>query len=280
MRWKLIILLIFFSLSGCKNKKAPEQQPIIPVSIEDTGSQFQNKVYVKYKIPLPLDLFDYLGDNKQFNGDILLPLDVARNFLNDKTKALALGVYNADLAYCSVMSNPQLSIEYFKVSKNLAQDLEVEAGYSDDLFNRLNNNIDNIDSIRKITDEAYWQACNYLDENDKYNILPFVVYGGWIESIYLILKSETPGNRAEVRDLVLKQRQGFNNVKNFIYDAQLETSAYFYHDDLKKIIQQIQGIINLYDRYQIATNTEKEKIYNQIASKIISYRTQIINGKL
>ncbi len=282
MRHILLTLALILVFASCNSpQRHDNEKQILPIQIEDSTLNLrQNRVYTHYRIPLPLELFDFLSDKGEFYEQILTPLKLKSKFLNDKHKALGLGVYNADLAYCTVLNNAQASLEYFKISKDLAQELSIEKGYSDRIFNRLKNNLDNFDSIRKITDEAFRRSCNYLDENEKYNILPFVVVGGWFESLYLLIKTQSLTGDTEIKNIVINQADGFKNLKKFLYDVQMESSAYHYYKDLKKIVAKIQQIIELYEKYQVVPDSEKTAIYNQITQAIISYRNQLLNGKI
>ncbi len=272
------ILALFITLS-CNNKPQPVNTEII-VNIEDSTIISRNRVYAKYKIPLPLDLFRYFLKDAEFSDEFLIPLDLGDKCIDDKHKALVLGIANTDLAFCAVTNHNQLSSQYFEMSQNLAKDLGIDVGYTEELYRRFIDNIDNADSIQKLADEAYWKTCNYLESNNKYNILPFMVVSGWYESVYLLIKSKNAEIYSdEVKYIILKQEDGFKRVQKFLYDAQLQTTANYYYQDIKKIIQNIQKILDLYKLYY-ANVSERENNYNKLISTIFQERSNFINGNL
>ncbi len=279
--WVIIIFWGLIFLSSCNKNKRPITPPqdFENLFISKDSFSVQNHVYDKYHLPLPIDLFNFLSKTKSCSTDILLDKSLAQKLISDKLKAIYLGFYNADLAYCTFLNNNQLSLEYFKVSKNLANELGIENGYSDQLYKRFKKNADNPDSLKKLANEAYNRSCNFLQENNKYNILPFIVVGGWFESLHIIIKS-CNANDPQIRKIILNQEQNFKNLQKFLYDALLESSAYYYYDDLKKIIKFIQNIINLYNEYKIAVSAKKPIIYTKIINSITNYRNQLLNGKL
>jgi len=273
----IFIILLLISLSCNKKPQKVEIQKII--NIDDTSVLQKNKIYVKYKIPLPLDLFNFFLEDVEFDESFLLPTDITNLCSKHTHKALVLGIANADLAYCAITDHNQLSSLYFEISKNLAADLGINVGYTEELYKRFIENINNKDSIQKIVDEAYWKTCNYLEENNKYNILPFIIASGWYESVYLLIKSKNAEKYSQqVKDIILQQEDGFKRVQKFLYDAQMQTSASYYYDDIKKIILNIQKILDLYKGYYVKVN-EKEKYYNSIISTIFEQKANFINGK-
>ncbi len=279
--WVIVIFFSFIMLTSCNRSKKPVSptKDLESLVISKDSFSVKNRVYDKYHLPLPLDLFNFISKTHNCSTDVLLNKSLSQKLISDKLKAIYLGFYNADLAYCTFLNNNQLSLEYFKVSKNLANELGIENGYSDQLYKRFTQNIDNIDSIKKLANEAYNRSCNFLQENNKYNILPFIVVGGWFETLHIII-STCDKNDPQIRKIILNQEQNFKNLQKFLYDALLESSAYYYYDDLKKIIKFIQNIINLYNEYKIAISTQKPIIYNKIINSINNYRNQLLNGKL
>ncbi len=280
MNRKFLFFVLIFIVLGCNKKQHKPISTQVIVSIEDTSVIPRNKVYAKYKIPLPIDLFRYFLKDTEFEDGFLLPLDLADKCLNEKHKALVLGLANADLAFCAVTNHNQLSSQYFELSKNLASDLGIDVGYTEQIYRRFVENIDNADSIQKLADEAYWKTCNYLESNNKYNILPFVVAAGWYESVYLLIRSKRADIYTDsIKDILLKQEDGFRRVQKFLYDAQLQTTANYYYQDIKKIIQNIQKILDIYKLYY-ANIAKRKKYYNQLITTIFNERKNFINGKL
>ncbi len=277
---RLLFLIAFFTvLFSCKQPPKPQHTQIV-VNIDDSTRISENKVYVKYKIPLPIDLFNYFLTDGYFRYDFLVPSDIVDKCLNEKHKALVLGLANADLAFCTVTGQSQLSRKYFQISKDMAYDLGIDVGYTNEIYDRFLENMDKPDSLERLANEAYWRTCNYLEENHKYNILPFVVAAGWYESMYILIKAEGKEIYSDdVVSLVLKQEEGFQHVQKFLYDAQLETSANYYYQDIKKIIQNIQKILDIYRQYYSDVSHRKQ-LYNELINNIFETRNNYLKGIL
>ena len=97
-------------------------------------------------------------------------------YLNQKDKALFLGIFTSNLAYCTILENGQKSVDYSDMASYLSSELMIEDAYGQEFVKRLENNIDNFDSLVIITNEAYYETCNFFELNGLNNVLPFVVY--------------------------------------------------------------------------------------------------------
>lgn len=240
----LIVLIIFFALS-CE--PVNNENPKIKKNIKPAADKDNNLVYSKYKIPLPIEIFSFLEKYSKFNGNYLNKTTNKNHYIKELDRAINLGIYTTDLVYCNKFFESDLSIQYFETAKDLANSIGIYTGYTPEFVQRLQENSTNKDSIIKIVEESYSKACNDLHKNEKNNILPFVVFGNWIEGVYIIIQSKESVPAERIKEQVLKQKTGLQNVINYILDVQIETSAFYYSDDLSIIMEQLKYIIQLYE---------------------------------
>ena len=244
---------------------------------EAVGAQeVSNVVYTKYGIPLPVDLFTYLvAEEIPYNNDLLVPLENMEKYTKETKQAMALGVYSADIAYCSLYKKQQEVMGYFNCSFKLADKLDISEGFNFRYVERMENNVNSADSLSKIAAESYWKACNYLNDNDKNNILPFVIYGGWIESQYLTVASNDQKN---TRTQILNQREGLLSLINYLYEVMIESSAFYYNYDIKTIIFNLNSIKKIYDK--VDNDDFEVHYYNEICQKIKKMRADLIDPRI
>ena len=184
----------------------------------NTDKEQQKVTYTKYDIPLPVELFTYLIDESiPFNPDILNNPDKGGQYTKETEQAAALGLYSADLAYCAVYNKQQAVMDFFNCSQSIAESLNVSAGFDRTYIDRFENNIECADSLSSIASNSYWTACNFLDENGKNNILPFVIYSSWVESLYLTIKSN---DLNDTKTQIISQKQGLLNLISYLYEVQ------------------------------------------------------------
>ena len=200
----------------------------------------QKVTYTKYDIPLPVELFKYLIDESiPFNPDILNNPDKGGQYTKETEQAAALGLYSADLAYCAVYNKQQAVMDFFNCSQAIADNLNVSAGFDRTYIDRFENNIECADSLSSIASNSYWTACNFLDENGKNNILPFVIYSSWVESLYLTIKSN---DLNDTKTQIINQKQGLLNLISYLYEVMIESSAFYYNMDIKLMIWKLNNL--------------------------------------
>ncbi|MBQ1696935.1 MAG: hypothetical protein II075_03540 [Bacteroidales bacterium] len=266
-------VLLLAGLDGCSsNGKKTRVKPVSDNNTE-TVTEVSNVVYTKYGIPLPIDLFKYLvSEDIPYNNDLLVPLENMEKYTKETKQAMALGVYSADIAYCSLYKRQQEVMGYFNCSFKLADKLDISEGFNFRYVERMENNVNSADSLSNIAAESYWKACNYLNDNEKNNILPFVIYGGWVESQYLTVASN---DLKTTREQIMNQREGLLSLINYLYEVMIESSAFYYNYDIKTIIVKLNNIKKVYDK--VAGNNIDAQLYSEICSKIKTMRGELID---
>lgn len=270
----LCAAMMLLGLDGCGNgSKKTRVRSVSDSDTETSTTEVSNVVYTKYGIPLPIDLFKYLvNEDIPYNNDLLIPLENMEKYAKEPKQAMALGVYSADIAYCSLYKRQQEVMGYFNCSFKLADKLDISEGFNFRYVERMESNINSADSLSSIAAESYWKACNYLNDNEKNNILPFVVYGGWVESQYLTIASNELKN---TREQIMNQREGLLSLINYLYEVMIESSAFYYSYDIKTIIMKLNDIKKIYDKVS-GTNIDAQ-LYNDLCSRIKKMRSELID---
>ncbi len=262
------LLLFVMGCSDSGNTKKPRRN-----NSNVDATEMTNVVYTKYGIPLPIDLFRYLvSEDIPYNAYLLVPLEYRERYSKETKQAMALGAYSADMAYCSMYNRQQEVLDYFNCSFKLADRLDVSEGFNFRYVERMENNINSADSLSNIAGESYWKACNFLNENEKNNILPFVIYGGWVESQYLTIYSN---DQKATREQIMNQQEGLMNLISFLYEVMIESSAFYYNYDIKSIILKLSNIKKVYDK--VPGKEIDAQLYNDICMKIKAMRAELID---
>lgn len=268
----LSAFLLACSLDACTDSKKPRVRTVSESEVDD-ATEVTNVVYTKYGIPLPIDLFKYLvAEEIPYNNDLLIPLENMDKYTKEPKQAMALGVYSADIAYCSLYKKQQEVMGYFNCSFKLADKLDISEGFNFRYVERMENNINSADSLSSIAAESYWKACNYLNDNEKNNILPFIIYGGWVESQYLCVASN---DLKSTREQIMNQREGLLSLINYLYEVMIESSAFYYNYDIKTLIVKLNNIKKIYDK--VSGNNIDAQLYNDICSRIKTMRSELID---
>ncbi len=272
VNYSTLAVLFALLLSSCGNETV-----VIEDNISDSTSVNINeepivKVYQKYKFPSPLEIFVVLKDDDvKFNSSFLNDLERSATYTTTERLAIGMGIYSADLSYCSMYEKSQLTMNYFAVNKSIADKLGLSQGFDKNLMERIDKNINNADSLIKLTSNSYSQAVSFLEENGQTKILPYIIFGEWIESAYIAANLTKTYSANDIGvNIISEQSLLFENI----YD-------YFNTVDIKKSNEALYNDVEaLYFLYIELYNNENEDItetqFNNIKAKITEIRNNWI----
>lgn len=153
----------------------------------DTTSNTEVHAEVEYAVPTPNELFEIIklqGGEQQVG--LVNPLENRENYVETKEKAMAFGVYSADLAYMSCFGIGTEFLKYMKIIEEMGEELGIDGAFDEDLMDRIENNEGDTDSLFAISNETYYDSYLYLEENGKGVELSLIMGAGYIESLYII----------------------------------------------------------------------------------------------
>lgn len=185
MRQLLYSTLILVILISCnRNRQTTESQSIEEGVISTEQLEDMKEIY--YRFPSPDEMLSFIDKEElNFDDDVLLPVQYARNYLDSKSQALNLGIYIADLAYITLFQRQKEALIYFQVVYGLSDKLRISSAFDPDLLQRIENNLNNPDSIKLYADEAMTDITDYLAQNEKEKTFTVISIGGFVESLYL-----------------------------------------------------------------------------------------------
>ena len=173
MKFNFYNLLIFTLLSffvSCADPGSTvvqEEDSVPEVEVEVSEDPIDE---VFYQVPSPNDLFNVLKDfDITYNKNILNDLNNVETLNTKKAKALNCGVYAADLAYVSSLGQIGDASPIFETIRSLSKELEIENAMNDVIYTRIQENLDasNPDSLFSLSNETYYKAYSYLNNNDR-----------------------------------------------------------------------------------------------------------------
>jgi hypothetical protein len=139
-----------------------------------------------YAIPSSYDITKYIY---QAGAPYILSLsngpEKAGEYITQRDKVLNLGVYAADLCYATTYMMKQGTMNYLEASKILIEDLGISTTFNITYAERIEQNIDDRDSLIAVVTESFDDTWNYLVENQQDVLARLVVCGSWIEGVYI-----------------------------------------------------------------------------------------------
>ncbi len=265
----LILLCIagMMTFTACETTQPAQEEQEVGIDETQAADQSKRAEKVKkifYTIPSPVEMASLIKKSgAPFDKDNLNNVDNANNYSTIKSQALNLGVYGADLSYTNMFDQNQESIFYLSAAQKLAKDLGVQDAINDDVYNRINDNMDNRDSLLAIVSDAYWSLNGYLKEGDREDVSALVIAGGWVEGLYLASQHWTPDNN-ELRQRIAEQKYSLKDLSDLL-------SSYEGSEYLGSVIEDMKAIQAIFD--DVKVNKEKTE------TSVDDAGTVVIGGK-
>lgn len=221
---------------------------------------------VMYSLPSPIEtamLIKRAG--AEYNEEIMNPTTNVVNYNTNKSKALNMGVYGADLSYASIFDQTQTVMEYMAVSKKIADELGLLSTIDSKIVERLENNVNDRDSIIRIISETFMNSNSTLKEDNRPSIAAMILAGGWIEGLYIATTLAESVEQEELVERIVDQRLSYNELQKL-----LETNTD--NPDVAQILESLTGVKEAFSEIQIETSeivpvTDKESKVTTLKSE-------------
>jgi len=251
-----LFLLVFLSGStiayfGCQseNKNVDNEIEQDMENDDEFANELNKTKQVFYSLPSPIETALLLKRaGAKFNEDYLNSVDNISKYTTQKSMALNLGVYSADLSFVSMFDQSQLSVKYLSATKKLADELGVLNAVDQSIFERMDSNIDNTDSLMEIISETFMNSDSFLKENDRTETAGILLVGGWIEGLYIATQiAKSTETNSEVIDRVIDQRLSLSTLMSLLEE-------YPNNSDVKDILNELKEIKVLYDKINVSSS--------------------------
>ncbi|MEO8733861.1 MAG: hypothetical protein ABI373_05985 [Flavobacteriales bacterium] len=142
-----------------------------------------------FSIPSPVQTALLIQDlGLPYNNALPFATDSASRFTSKGMKALALGIYGADLAYVTIHKDGQKALKTLKTIEQLSSDLNLSHAFNKELLDGFKNNLNNEDSLLRFSGVAFRSADQYLKMDQQGDVSAAILAGGWIEGLYLTVQ--------------------------------------------------------------------------------------------
>ena len=196
------------------------------------------------------------------------PATNVNKYLTEKTQALNLGVYGADLSYASTYRQRQGTMEYMTASKVLIEELNLSAAVDPDIMEKLEQAGDDKEKLVKIITDSFYGTYNYLRKNDREGVSSIIMAGSWVEGLYIATHiSDDTFNNKEMVKIILDQKKSLDMLSDIMKKEVNETEVQEVYNDLKPLK-------DIYDSIEADAITEDQ--LNAIKIAVRELRDRII----
>lgn len=215
-----------------------------------------------------------------YNQNLLNPTTNSSKYNIDKSRALNLGVYGADLSYASIFNQDQTIMKYMHISKKLATDLGLLESIDPSIIERLESNHGNRDSIIFIISETFMNTNSQLKDDNRPEIAALVLAGGWIEGLYLATNLVSKIEKKDLVERIVEQKLSLNELVQLLESHKTNADIASVLVEVLKIKKAFEGIeIIKSDKIEVVTNLENKQTEFKGSQKIKITQSQYDNLK-
>jgi hypothetical protein len=223
---------------------------------------------VVFPLPTPFEITKMLTDiGAKYNASNMNPVDKADKYFKEKSKAINLGVYGADLAYAATYEQKQDVQLYSKALKGLIDQLGINVDYSAMLSDKFKEKVNNKDTLTKIVTNTFFDTYKYLNQKSNPDLSLMMVSGMWVELMYIATHiSEDTYHYSGLVQIIVKQKDSYTKLM-----GQLETRNS--DKDIKALEDKLSVLKPVYDKVDKGLT---EKDYLLILKTIQSVRKSVV----
>jgi len=264
-------LVISLLLASCKvSTKEGDNQTTIE-SLSDVTSDLDKEVS-EFLYPLP-DSYEVTEMLNRIGIPYMLgtsnTVENVNRYFTAKSKAYNIGVYGSDLSYSSTYQMTQETMLYLEAVNQLGSDLGISSIYNEDLLNRIDQNVNNKDSLIEIITITIHDTYDYLNKNGKGDLSILMVAGGWVEAMYLTTNvSANVYNNPEIVKIIYSQKPGLENLIKIVEERKD-------NPDIKELLDDLQPIKEAYNAATSENMTEEQ--LEALFAAIDKLRTKFIS---
>ncbi len=293
--------------TSCSEETKPKEEQVENHIVEDIVEideidgvdvdELEISSNINYKVPTPNELFSLIKETGvKFDESILNNVDNLSKYNNSKSQALNFGVYSADLAFISSYEIGTEALKYFKTIRQLTKSLDVSNAFDGTVFKRIEENVskDNKDSLLVLSNETYYKAFTYLEENGREKALSYIVIGGWIESLYVLTQVDEFKEGSLLSEKIGDQKLTLENIMGMVMEFQDD-------DELMDVVSELADLDMVFSNLEqvdvgaIETTKQddgkfvfsggektlvKQEDFGKIKVQVEAIRTEIVDGNL
>jgi hypothetical protein len=246
---------------------------------------------ILFSLPSPYQISLLLEESGiPYNKEILHSTRKASDYVENFDKAVNFGIYGSDLGYINIYHQTQDAASYFAVLKIISQEIGLYNAMDKPTIERIENNIENRDSLLIIVSNTYRKIDNYLKVNDRENTGALILAGGWIESLYILSQQIKNHPNKKLAARISEQKRPLENLikllvpysnesKNFYFLVDRLIDLAYTFDEIEEKYTYVSPITDSHNKLTIVKSQSELKM-NKKQLTTITEKVSIIRNHL
>ncbi len=265
-------LIITFVVSCSSSQKTETEEDILM----DESMNMPKAVQINdrlFSIPSPIQVSIMVKEkNFLFDERMLNETRNLQSYILQIDKALAFGVYGADVGYLNIYEKFSQADAYYQVLRVLAKDLGISNFIDEKTKESLERNRANKDSLLKITSKVFLKTDAFLMDASRNEIAVLILTGGWIEGLYIM--TQLPQFVDRDKDLVARVAEQKYPLENVI--ELLRPYYNKYNPEFDKLLEELVELATLYDGIDIVYKYQPNQTFEDKKLTVINSTSEVV----
>lgn len=250
--------------SSCTGKSSKKSSPVAEETIKQEIEEYA------YPLPSAFEVTNMLNEiEASYIVGIANDPEKAASYLSEKSKAINLGIYTADLAYATTYNQKTDIQAFFKASETLVRELDFTSAFDQDLADQIDASMDNKDKLVEIVTDMFQNAYSYLNKQGRTELSYLVLSGTVIEGLYLTTHiSENTFQNPKIIEAILFQKEPLAELEKML--------DYFEGSELLGDVQEDIKRINAIYAQEEGTTSMTEKQVLELTETLTKIRENLV----
>jgi hypothetical protein len=269
--FKLVVVVLLSTslilLSGCNT--SPRKQDLgIPKTEEHIPSEDIIPELSGYPVPTSYEITKLIYQSGAvYLSSLSNGPEKAEEYITQRDKVLNLGVYATDLCYATTYMMKQKTMDYLEASKTLIDDLGISTTFNITYAERIEENINDRDSLIAVVTESFDDTWNYLVDNQQDVLARLVVCGSWIEGIYITTNAANNSiDNTKFLEALAKQKTSLNELVKLLEPVK----------DVDEVADLYKGLHDIQEFYEGVGDIMTDEQHKILTEKITALRDSIV----
>jgi hypothetical protein len=251
--WLLVLFIPALLAGGCKSDQRGKRAPGLLDDSEtaEIVDRIETIKQVYHLSPSPAEMLSVIDVAElTFDVGLLNPPGNMDNYLDTKAKTMGLGVYITDLAYAALFGRHEETLDYLDVVRTMAEQIRVTGAIDDGLIESARNNVEYLDSLFDISNEAFINMLFFCERNDRPNTVVLLSAGAFVESLFLAVNLAGDNGQTDyIIQHLADQKYALDNLMMFAESIKEQDP------NVAEVIEDMKPIKEIYDGIAIVSGT-------------------------
>jgi len=241
----LLALFLTIVIAGCNNASTDQQaNQAAADTLKKEITLSPESQSLLYQFPTPFEVTLMLEKAKAgFIFDITNAPDNLGKYVTEKSKAINLGVYSADMSYSATYNRVDETNKFLACTSKLADELGIAGVYDQTMLERIKKFNNNKDSLVGMINKLFSNTNDSLSKNNRNQIAVLIATGGFVEGLYLAASlSEVAKDNKLIVAVILKQKENLDKLLTIL-------EAYKMDENMAPIFEQVNKLKAVFTDY-------------------------------